>query len=292
MRLLFVIPHYFKVNASEDSPPELRGRHGSITSPAELRVDAVRRTVMALHQSFGRSQAMIRHADRRTTSANEAVRHEVHVVIFTAGQEHLLHRADLPAGLYHQFPVDGDPRQLGFHCHDILRDRWGNYDYYGYLEDDLSIADAWFFEKLRWFNSHLGDDHLLMPNRYEKAIGLAYDKCYLDGDLSAHVTKPFQNIAEAPELKSSVLGRPVRFVRPLNPHSGCFFLNSAQMQMWMEQPHFGSRATSFIGPLESAATLGVMKTFRIYKPAPENASFLEIEHHDSRFIQLIRKTTP
>ncbi len=103
MRLLFVIPHYFNVNASEDSQTELRGRHGSVSSPAELRVDAVRRTVMALHQTFGRSQAMIRHADRRTTLANEAVRHEVHVVIVTAGQEHLLRRADLPAGLYHQF---------------------------------------------------------------------------------------------------------------------------------------------------------------------------------------------
>ena len=44
--------------------------------------------------------------------------------------------------------------------------------------------------------------------------------------------------------------------------------------------------TFFAAPkLESAATLGIMRAFRIYKPAPENASFLEIEHHGSAFIR-------
>jgi hypothetical protein len=38
---------------------------------------------------------------------------------------------------------------------------------------------------------------------------------------------------------------------------------------------FFDRDTSFIGPLESAATLGIMRAFRIYKPAPEHAAFLE-----------------
>ena len=289
MRLLFVIPHYFNDTERQRSRPDLRGKHGSVTSPIDVRVDAIRRTVMSLHQTFGHSQAIIRHADRRTVAANEAVRHEVHLVIVTTSRAHLLDRAELPNGLYHHCSIDGDPTRLGFHCQDTLRDRWGNYDYYGYLEDDLSIADAWFFEKLRWFNEHVGDDHLLMPNRYELASGLAYDKCYLDGDLSPRVTEPFQDIADTPQLKSTVLGRPVRFIRPLNPHSGCFFLNATQMKNWIDMPHFGSRDTSFVGPLESAATLGVMKTFKIYKPAPENASFLEIEHHGNRFLALIRK---
>ncbi len=292
MRLLFVIPHYFHLNSGEDSEHELSGKHASVTAPPESRVNAIRRTVTSLHQTFGRSQAMIRHADRRTIPANEAIRHEVHVVIVTSGHDHLLDRAELPIHLFHHFPTDAKPTELGFLCHNILRDRWGNYDYYSYLEDDLSIADAWFFEKLRWFNSYVGDQKLLMPNRFERAQGLAYNKCYLDGDLSPHVTEPFQDITEAAELKSTVLGRPVRFVRPLNPHSGSFFLNSSQMQTWMEQSHFGSRSTNFVGPLESAATLGVMKTFQIYKPAPENASFLEIEHDDCRFIRLIRMENP
>lgn len=286
MRLLFVVPHYFRTR--ERSQDRLTGKHGSVTASPESRANGLRKTVTSLHQTFGRSQAVIRIADRRTIPANEATRHEVHLVIVTTGGDHLLHRAELPNGLFQHVAVDGDPTDLGFHCQRILRDRWGNYDYYGYLEDDLSITDAWFFEKLRWFNSHVGDQKLLMPNRFERAEGLAYDKCYLDGDLAPHVTQPFQDITESPELKSTVLGRPVRFVRPWNPHSGAYFLNSAQMRTWMEQAHFGSPSREFIGPLESAATLGVMKTFQIYKPAPENANFLEIEHDDCRFIRMIR----
>lgn len=287
MRLLFVVPHYF----SERKQPEHRlpGKHGSLTSSSESRAKAVRKTVMSLHQTFGQSQAMIRIADRRTIPANQALRHEVHVVVVTVGQDHLLEHIGLPDNLFQQVSVDTDPMELGFHCQDILRASWGDYDYYGYLEDDLSIADSWFFEKLRWFNAHLGDQKVLMPNRFERAEGLASDKCYVDGDLSPHVTKPFQDTTETPELTSTVLGRPIRFIRPLNPHSGAFFLNAVQMRAWMNQPYFGSRSPAFIGPLESAATLGIMRTFHIYKPAPENASFFEIEHDDCRFIRLIRK---
>ena len=61
------------------------------------------------------------------------------------------------------------------------------------------------------------------------------------------------------------------------------------MKRWLERADFESQETGFVGPLESAATLGIMKTFRIYKPARENASFLEIEHYGSRFIDLIGK---
>jgi len=288
MRLLLVIPHYFQIDRDAEKP-DLRGNHASIVSPAESRTRALTKTILSLHQTFGLSQAMIRHADRRTIEANESIRGEVHVVVMTAGSNHLIPRLNIPADLYHLGKIDGDPTRLGFHCHDVLRDRWGNYDYYGYLEDDLAITDGWFFEKLRWFNSHVGNEKLLMPNRFESAAGMAYNKCYLDGDLAERVTRSFQDVTEMPELKSTVMGRDVRFVRPLNPHSGCFFLNAEQMQHWMQQPYFGSRDVSFVGPLESAATLGVMKAFSIYKPAPENANFLEIEHDDSRFIRLIRR---
>ncbi len=38
----------------------------------------------------------------------------------------------------------------------------------------------------------------------------------------------------------------------------------------------------------SAATLGVMQTFRLYKPMPHNAGFLEIEHSGRQFVGQIR----
>jgi hypothetical protein len=59
------------------------------------------------------------------------------------------------------------------------------------------------------------------------------------------------------------------------------------MAHWANQPHFLDRDTSFIGPLESAATLGIMKTFRIYKTAPNQANFLEIQHFGTAFVRLI-----
>jgi hypothetical protein len=35
-----------------------------------------------------------------------------------------------------------------------------------------------------------------------------------------------------------------------------------------------------------------MKTFRIYKPAPETGAFLEIEHPGTRFLGLIKMPAP
>jgi len=37
-------------------------------------------------------------------------------------------------------------------------------------------------------------------------------------------------------------------------------------------------------PMLIAATLGIMQHFRAYKPARENAAFLEVEHLDRRYL--------
>ena len=49
-------------------------------------------------------------------------------------------------------------------------------------------------------------------------------------------------------------------------------------------PYFGDEDSSFAGPLESAASLGIIKTFRQYKPSPANAGFLELEHLHARYL--------
>ena len=77
--------------------------------------------------------------------------------------------------------------------------------------------------------------------------------------------------------------------RTSNPHSGCFFLNAAQMIAWANRGDFLDRATGFIGPLESAATLGIMRAFRVYKAAEDNAAFFEIEHFGTGFIRHLRR---
>jgi hypothetical protein len=283
MKLLVTIPHFFGRTRSDT-----RAKYGSQIANAEARRNALSSCVGALHQQFGRHQAMIQVGQRRTVDANTAKRCEVHVVVCTASKQHLLDQISIEPSLFHHSPSDVDPMTLGLSCHEVLRDRCGNYDYYCFLEDDLILHDPWFFAKLAWFTQRVGNDKLLQPNRFERGTGTRHHKVYLDGDLKPRTTAPFQDVNEESSLNSTVMGVPIRFQRPLNPHSGCFFLNADQMQHWAKQSYFNKPDTSFIGPLESAATLGVMKTFKIYKPTRENASFLEIEHSGDQFLRKIR----
>jgi hypothetical protein len=233
---------------------------------------------------------MIQIAERRTKAANKSHGNEIDVIVCTVARRHLLEQISLDQAFYQHRVRQVDPSLLGFECHEVLREHWGSYDYYCYVEDDLIPHDPWFFAKIGWFNRHVGDDKLLQPNRFERGDRARHQKVYIDGDLAAHVTANFQNVHDRPQLGSTILGIRVLFRRALNPHAGCFFLNDAQMRTWIEQPYFLNRDTSFIGPLESAATLGIMQTFKVYKPAIDNAAFLEIEHHGNQFINLIRRS--
>lgn len=285
MRILIAIPHYF------DPQGTIAGRqtYGSISDAALVRAAALRDAIHALHQHFGNAQCMLQISQGRTRPANEPLRGDVHVIVCTTGGRHLFSKLCVDPIFVHHQETDAEPALLGFECHSALRDRFGDYDWYGYLEDDLIVRDPWLFAKLEWFQHHVGPNSVLLPNRYERGTRPLVTKAYIDGDLAEHVAAPWQNVGETPELSSHVLGRPIVFRRPLNPHSGCFFLSANQMGDWLRQPHFLDRDTSFVGPLESAATLSVMRTFRIYKPARENASFLEIEHSGSRFLDQLRR---
>ncbi|HUG93070.1 MAG TPA: hypothetical protein VML55_19675 [Planctomycetaceae bacterium] len=287
MRLLFAIPHFY------DPHPHAtvagRAGYGSLSDDPAARAAALAAGINSLHQSFASAQCIMQIAHGRTQPANEPLRGDVDVIVCTTGGRHLLDRLPLDPAFFHHQATTADPPLLGFECHAALRDRYGGYDWYGFLEDDLVVRDSWLFVKLAWFQNHLGPESVLLPNRYELGTRPLVTKVYLDGDLREDLTAPWQNVREAPELASQVLGRPVVFRRALNPHSGCFFLTAGQLGQWLRQPHFLDRDTSFIGPLESAASLGVMRTFRVYKPGRENASFLEIEHAGTRFLSQLRR---
>ena len=80
----------------------------------------------------------------------------------------------------------------------------------------------------------------------------------------------------------------VRFEQPSNLHSGCFFLNREQARTYAGSGHAAVVDTSFHGPLESAATLGMLKTFQLMKPVPENGRFLTVEHGGRNFMGLVQ----
>lgn len=282
MRILFTIPHFYQ-------PKDNAAHHASQRKNPQPRIQALSECITSLHQVFGKSQYSLDLRRIQATPAHEDQACDIDVVVCTTGDHHLLDRLDIPQNLYIHHPTKAESLLLGFECQAVLRDSLGQYDYYCYLEDDLIVRDPWFFQKLRWFNNKAGEKALLQPNRYEIAPDREAMKLYIDGDLRPELTNKFQNVQQMPELKGWIMETPVLFRRTFNPHAGCYFLNRNQMIYWSRQPHFLDRDTSFIGPLESAATLGIMRTFRIYKPTTSNAGFLEVQHSGQGFLNLIGK---
>ncbi len=277
LKILATIAHFYDAGGN--------GFYGSTGPNSKPRSDALRTCVAALHQTLGPNQLTLLELRKPVLAqANTAERYDIDVVICTTGAKHLIQEISLPPSHFEHRETKAEPMMLGFECHEVLRERLGQYDFYCYFEDDLVLSDPWFFVKLRWFAAHVGNDALLMPNRFELSATEPVQKLYIDGHFSTKFASAWQDIADRPAVNGRVLDTKVAFERPTNPHAGCFFLNRAQMDYWANRPYFLDRDISFIGPLESAATLGVMKTFRIYKPAPAHAGFLEILHANNRYL--------
>jgi hypothetical protein len=236
------------------------------------------RCVSALHHAFAPGQRVIGTVD---THAN-IDRAQLVIIVCTSGD---LHLADsLPPGLAIHHRTDLNPRLLGFECQRLLRGNLGRFDWYGYLEDDIELSDSLFFDKLAWFNAQFGPRAMLQPNRFEVSLG-RMSKLYVDGEMvDDSITAAFQDISLRPELRAEAFGRPWMFRRMSNPHAGCFFADTAQMAVLAAHPDFATYQDAFYGPLESAASLLPMRCFDIYKPAAENAAFLEVCHLDRRIL--------
>jgi hypothetical protein len=285
MKILCTIAHYYEPSgrrASDGRP------HGSLGKKAQPRIDALAACIRALAELYGARQVVIEPTRKIARPCNQLTAGTIDIVVCTTQKRHLLDQLPGPSSTYRHHSTNAQPMLLGFECQAVLGERLGAYDYYCYLEDDLILHDPWFFQKLAWFTSNTGSENLLQPNRYEVGQNPLTHKVYVDGDLPKTVTQKFQAVNRRGMLQSKVLGARVRFSRALNPHSGCYFLNAEQMERWKKQPYFLDRDVRFIGPLESAASLGIMRTFRIYKPAPENAGFLEIQHYGSAFLNIIK----
>lgn len=269
MRILLTVPHYFK--------PQGNGRYGSTQPNPQPRLAALTQLLRNLHTIYAAPQEhWVRVGDHlQPYAVDQATSLTLDVVICTSQDDHLLTQLVLPPNLYEQRRTACNPMLLGFECHDILREQLDHYDLFGYLEDDLILHDPGFFNKLHHFVQVAGEASLLQPNRFERYATLAQlKKVYIDFE--------FQPASSVPETAQTITlqscGYAVECCRATNAHAGCFFLTQAQLARWVAQPSFGLRDTSYIGPLESAATLGIMRTFQIYKPAPRYANFLEVEH--------------
>ncbi|MDD3436993.1 MAG: hypothetical protein PHC64_07585 [Candidatus Gastranaerophilales bacterium] len=282
MKILITIPHYYN--------PSAGSMHGSGKNNPQIRIYALCSCLFNIYSLFGLSQCMIDIRHKKTVDVNNNYSHSIDVVICTTNGKHLLNQANIPKNFYEQMEVKlENPKFLGFECQKVLKENLGKYDYYCFMEDDLIINDPYFFEKIKWFKGFSHFTNVLQPNRYEVSTCDRVLKSYIDGNINPGATANYQNINENPILSANILGQNILFQRVLNPHSGCYFLTQEQMAHWAEQSHFLDMDTNFISPLESSATLGLMKTFRVYKPSPQNASFLEIQHYGNSFLGLIGK---
>lgn len=281
MRILVTIPHFYRATTL--------GYYGSLGQDHRPRLDSLIACLTSLHQTFGGGQGLLHGPGRCLRPTNEAdgdgtAGHSLDIVVCTTGN---LHLADhLPAGLCRHHATDAPPQLLGYECHRLLRDGLGRYDWYVYLEDDLCVTDAFFFDKLSWFQALAADERcVLQPNRFELADQPPVFRLYIDGRPASGAPPLTQMTVATPcILTAPFLNRSLRFQRTPNPHAGCFFLTDAQMGRWAGMPDFLDLATDYIGPLESAATLGLIRHFAVYKPARETAAFLEVRHGDPRYL--------
>lgn len=278
-RVLVAVPHFYGLR-----PGSI---HGSGNQARRARVAGLTRCLASIQELFGGEQYTTDLMRPNRRAANELTVYDATVVICTDGVNHLLDEVRLPPGYFFHAPRSRKPQFLGFDCHSILRESLGKFDFYCYMEDDLVLHDAWLFRKLDAFVERAGVGCLLQPNRYEGAHTDKPRKAYIDGELPPEATARFQDPSVEPEVTLDFMGTAIRCVRGSNPHAGCFFLNAAQMEHWSKQSCFLDGDTSFYTPLESAATLGIMRAFRVYKPAPEVANFLEVQHFGTSLMNRI-----
>ena len=285
MRLLFAVVHYFKPG---------NGRHGSLGADPQPRVDALRQQILQIHRLFGQPAASLNHCDRRVDSVEDGGG-LIDIRICVHGDCHVLNYLDDLNGLFKPIHCDvEDPRCLGFAAQNVLVEAYREaeslglpYDYISYLEDDIIIYDIDFFLKLRAFNKTFGHKFLLMPNRIEtlEAQG-QLRRFYIDGNYNPAASAAYRKSGDKC-FSMHHLGEWVQFEQPSNLHSGCFSLNRSQSSLFVNSGHAGVIDTSFHGPLESAATLAMLKTFQLLKPCLLNGRFLTVEHGGRNFMGLV-----
>ncbi len=278
MRILVAIVHHWNPNGS--------GRHASLRPNPHPRKCGLQDQLLALRR-LGTLQGNLDFVSLSVQPVNHSLGNVFDIRVITDGKNSVIDQLDDPyKNLFQEVvrePVDG--LHLGFEVQKYLASQLNEgYHLYCYMEDDLIIHDPMFFRKICWFNQELGDEKLLLPHRMEFSTRPnRIDKLYIDGsmpekDLRAVIPKP---------PKPFVAGTPageILYESPRNPHAGCFFLTHSQLTSWTEQSWWQDGDTSYVSPLESAATLGLTKSFDIYKPAFSHAAWLELQHWGTSFI--------
>ncbi len=281
MRILLAIVHYWDPNGD--------GHHQSTRPNAAPRIAALQDQLLALRR-LGMRRSYLHMGDCCVYPADDVMGHEIDVRVITDGEHHVLNNLAKPyTNLFQEVitnPQSG--KMLGFEAQKFLGEHVDSgYDLLGYFEDDLIIHDPLFFHKIKWFEDVMGSETVLLPQRFEMPKNPSIvDRFYIDGPLGEEDLSPL-NLKKGPVVVVPFLSDEMVFITPKNPHAGCFVLSNKQLSKWIDKRYWLDLDCSFISPLESSATLGISKTFRIYKPSLSHAAWLEIEHWGISFHSLI-----
>ena len=278
MRVFVAIAHYFNNEEERQAIRDLDMGSGRWPLP---RIAALNAAIVALHRYFGSNAFSINPNEAaQLASRSSAV---LDIVIVTVRGKNVLEWIGVEPPTINVEYFDGDPLMLGFEAQRLMRDRAGAYDIYGYMEDDLVIADPAFLDKISWFAGKFGETALLMPRRYEMSSSGTLAKVAFSPQLSKSDRAFLLRNNPAPTLSAAWNGREQSFRIPMNPHAGCYFLTQAQLEKWIRSVSFYDRDASWIDPLVSAATYAPGKLFSIYMPAEPDPWFLAIEHFGVRY---------
>jgi hypothetical protein len=276
MKILLALAHYYR--AEENSI------HSS-TSEAHRaeRSAAIRNVIETWRGHLGPTSVLNVH--QRRFDRVEPVEDQLDITVLLRGADHLLDRAYCDRLQVRPVQVKADdPRFIPFAAHRLFADHVDRYDMFIFSEDDLRPVDGYLVTKVLGFIEAFGQNHLCLPNRFEWNRAGPTRKTYIDGDLRPTIIEKYlQAVPGEPVLRQKIPGREIVYRRAGNPHAGFFALTRDQLKVWMSKPHFLDNDCSFIRPLESAATLGVLKTFPIYKSFGRDSGWLEIEHLDQRY---------
>jgi hypothetical protein len=192
--------------------------------------------------------------------------------------------AQLPSYIRRRIVVNernvADPFMLGFEAQEEFIQRAETADWFLYLEDDILLEDAIALEKLAYFNAAAPANALLLPHRYEYWQG---ERTYID-----LVSKSSADIGTWNRLTVLEI-EDWKFAEFENPHSGFHALSRTQLHRWLESGRHWRGKISLVAARESAATGCLAEAFRLYKPHPDNMTFFEVRHLDTKYSQEHRR---
>ena len=288
-RALIAIPHFFDRSGSGD-PKHDSARAASIGKRAQV----LSTLIWGLHERFGQQYLVAQHSQQNCVGYVSPEVMQLDIVLITNGQNHLIDHLSCPATLYRRVEASGDPKWLGLTAHKLIAQGLGKYDWYCYLEDDLTIEDPLFFRKLRFvydlFDGGVGADTLLQPARFETARDADTHALPSPWRLYPDFECAGMPYFDASPLQLDMMGRIWTLEPARHPHSGCFFLDQRRAELFVQSKYCGQDDEMWVTPLDTTATWAVMKTFRLYKPARDSLAFLEVRHMRPAMLGDLRPT--